>query len=1041
MWRALTSLTVLLLWVGLQVSAEQPPAAPAPPPGASVDFARDIRPILEANCIECHGSKKSRGRLRLDLKASAFKGGNTGPAVVAHQSDDSLVVRRVLGLDGEDRMPLDADPLPDAQIALLRAWIDQGAPWPDDGQARESTVEEVRHWAYVAPKRPAVPRVPSPDRVRTPIDAFILSRLEKEGLQPSREADKAALLRRVSLDLVGLPPTPAEIDAFLADLQPDAYERVVDRLLASPHYGERWARPWLDLARYADSNGYEKDRLRTMWKYRDWLIKALNDDMPFDRFTIEQIAGDMLPNPTTDQQIASGFHRNTQLNQEGGIDVEEARFEALLDRVNTTATVWLGSTIACAQCHNHKYDPFSQRDYYRLLAFFDNVEYTVIGTKPGEDRYIKEPVLDLPSEHQAARRQTLSAELSRLNAQLTEPSPEVDAAQPAWEAAQQSTSSSWTTLTASNARATSAKLTTQPDGSVLASGVHAGKDAYKLDVVLPAGPLTGLRLEALPDASLPKGGPGRDHYGNFVLTGFRVERLDGAAESRLTFDDLKVDDGSSKEARALIEPTPQQYREVPSGWAIDATRDETRSTRQLVVVPGKPLVFDTPTRARVTLAFDSGNVGQAIGRFRLSATGSDEPLQVVAIRARTRRYLAIAPDARTPEQAQAVRAEFRQQVPALKPVRDRVAELEREMRELGIVTALVMKEKPSFDRPSTPFRERGSFMSPGPRMYAATPDVLPPMRSDQMPNRLGLARWLVSPDNPLTARVTVNRAWEQFFGRGLVETSEDFGTQGATPSHPELLDWLAAELVGSGWKQKALHRLIVMSATYRQDAAATPGLIEKDPYNRLLARGPRFRMEAEMVRDVALAASGLLSPKIGGPSVFPVQPEGIWDNPYSDEVWTTSTGEDRYRRGIYTFIRRTSPYPTFMTFDATSREFCTVRRIRTNTPLQALTGLNDEAFFEAARALARRVAPTGPSASARRSAAEAFRLVTGRKPSEPEIDRIVQSYERQARYFRAHQADAAKVILAEPSAPHVAEQAAWTLVANALLNLDETLTK
>ena len=1038
---------MILTWVGLAVSAQSVPqpaakasADKAPQAGASVDFSRDILPILEANCFECHGPKKSRGRLRLNSKAAAFKGGNTGPAVIAHNSDESLMVRRVLGLDGEDRMPLDEDPLPDHQIALLKAWIDQGAAWPDDGSATTAQGEEQGHWAYRIPVRPAVPRV-SRAWARTPIDAFILARLEKEGLQPSPEASKTALLRRVSLDLIGLPPTPAEVDTFLADTHPDAYEKVVDRLLASPHYGERWARPWLDLARYADSNGYEKDALRTMWKYRDWVIKAFNDDMPFDRFTIEQIAGDMLPKATVDQRIASGFHRNTQLNQEGGIDVEEARWESLLDRVNTTATVWLGSTIACAQCHNHKYDPFSQRDYYRLLAFFDNVEYTVFG-KEGSDHWIQEATLDLPSPEQKARRDALNAELATLTATLTSPGAEIDAAQIPWEAAQHASREAWTTLQPSRAHANSATLATRPDGSVLASGRHTGRDEYQVEVTLPAGRVTGLRLEALPDPSLPKGGPGRDHYGNFVLSGFAADRLDATGSAtRLTFNDVKADDSSAGDVKALIQLTPRPaYREGPDGWAIDATKDDTRVPRQIVFVPGKPLELEGPARLLVTLSFDSGNVGQAIGCFRLSVTSDAAPLGVVGIRARTRRLLTMAPESRTPEQRKVVQAEYRGQAAALQTTRDRVRAIEKELRDLGIVTALVMQEKGNYERPSTPFRERGAFLTPGEKVYAATPEVLPPMSGDQMPNRLGLAQWLVSPDNPLTARVTVNRAWEHFFGRGLVETSEDFGTQGALPSHPELLDYLATEFVKLGWKQKALHRLIVTSAAYRQDAAAPPALIEKDPYNRLLARGPRFRMEAEMVRDVALAASGLLSPKIGGPSVFPLQPDGIWDNPYSDEVWQTSEGEDRHRRGLYTFIRRTSPYPSFMTFDATSRELCTVRRVRTNTPLQALTGLNDEAFFEASRALALRVG-TPVRASARTRASQAFRLVTGRQPSEREVDVIIGSFKRQLSHYRAKPAEAAKVMKVTASAPGLAEQAAWTVVANALLNLDEVLTK
>ena len=1040
MRQLLAALAVLVVWTALQASARQAPSAQPP---AAPDFARDIQPILESRCYECHGQKKARGRLRLDRKAAALKGGTTGPAVVPHKADDSLVMRRVLGLDGEDRMPLDEDPLPDDQIALLRAWIDGGAAWPDDGTAMTAAAPaEEGHWAYRAPERPRVPRVADTAWPRTGIDAFILARLEREGLTPSREADKAVLLRRVSLDLVGLPPTPAEIDRFVADTHPDAYERVVDRLLASPHYGERWARPWLDLARYADSNGYEKDRLRTMWKYRDWVIAALNADMPFDQFTIEQIAGDMLPGATIDQQIASGFHRNTLLNQEGGIDVEEARWEALVDRVNTTATVWLGSTIACAQCHNHKYDPFSQRDYYRLLAFFDNVEYTVIGKNPGEDRYIQEPVLDLPTPEQSARRDAITAELAALKKKLSSPGADVEAVQPAWEQEQRALVETWTTLVPSRARAGSATLAVLKDGSVLASGLHAGKDEYVVEVALPRGTVTGVRLEALPHESLPKGGPGRDHYGNFVLTGFDIERQDGAPQKFLTFSDLAIDDGNAGNAKALIQLTERPYREqvIPPGWAIDATRDTGRVPRQIVFVPGTPLSLEATLRVHVRLRFDSGNVGQAIGRFRLSATSAASPEAIAAVRARTRALLAVDPAKRTSAQTEAVRNEYFQRVETLRPVRERIAELEKELRSLGIVTALVMRERPSFERPSTPFRERGAFMSPGEGVHAGTPDVLPSMGPDQMPNRLGLARWLVSPDNPLTARVTVNRSWEQFFGRGLVETSEDFGTQGAAPSHPELLDWLATELVRLGWSQKKLHKLIVMSAAYRQDASVTPDLLDKDPYNRLLARGPRFRMEAEMVRDVTLAASGLLSGKIGGPSVFPWQPEGIWDNPYSDEVWTTSEGEDRYRRGLYTFLRRTSPYPAFMTFDATSREFCTVRRVRTNTPLQALAGLNDEGFFEAAGALADRVireAGASPQAKAR----HAFRLVAAREPSEQEIDRIVKSYKRQLSHYQERPDDASKVLASDRSDDEQAEHAAWTLVANALLNLDEVVTR
>ena len=1035
------------------VRAQAPSAQTAP-----VDYTREIRPLLETNCYECHGPRKRRGRLRLDLEAAALRGGMTGPAIVPGDAEQSLLIRRVLGLDGEDRMPLDKDPLSGEQIGRLRAWIAAGAPWPDGTGTTRTTLlttvdesGELEHWAYRTPGRPTPPAVSHSGWIRNPIDRFVAARLEGERLEPSPEASREALLRRVSLDFTGLPPAPGEIDAFLADSSPDAYDRVVDRLLASPHYGERWARPWLDLARYADSHGYEKDDLRTMWKYRDWVIQALNADMPFDRFTIEQIAGDMLPNATPDQLVASGFHRNTLLNQEGGIDVEEARWETLVDRVNTTATVWLGSTVACAQCHNHKYDPFSQRDYYRLLAFFDNVEYTVSG-KPGSDRWIREPELDLPTPEQAERRTALIAELKSLKEALTGPNEEIDAAQPAWEQEMRASDDAWVLIEPASARAKSATLTIQQDGSVLASGTHAGSDTYVVEATLPPMRMSGVRLEALPDQSLPQGGPGRDHYGNFVLTSFTVELKPSGGRARaMIFEEAAADDSTGGDVEDLIKGTaPSRSDDLPPGWSIDATRDAARVRRQAVFVPGSPVDAAAGTRIKVTLGFTGGNVGQALGRFRLSATAVESPLGTIGLTAKTRALLAIPQTARTPDQQQAIRTEYRALVPALARVRDRIAALEKENETLGIVTALVMKERSSHERPSTLFRERGAFMSPGKRVYAATPAVLPPMTDDQMPNRLGLARWLVSGRNPLTARVAVNRAWEQFFGRGIVETSEDFGTQGAAPTHPDLLDWLATEFVRLGWSQKALHRLIVTSATYRQDAKVSPALLEKDPDNRLLARGPRFRMEAEMIRDLALSASGLLSPEIGGPSVFPPQPEGIWDNPYSEATWKTSSGTARYRRGLYTFLRRTSPYPSLMTFDATSREFCTVRRVRTNTPLQALTLLNDEAFFEAARALAdriRREAPSDPRDSARERirarAAYGFRLCTSRTPTVKDLDVIVRSYERQLAHYRSRPADAVKVIAA-PSVvtpPDAIERAAWTMVANALLNLDETVTK
>ena len=1082
---------VPLTWGSLQA---QKPAAQ--PPAAAVDFARDIQPILQTNCYECHGPKKTKNHLRLDLRLAALKGGDTGAAIIPGNSEQSLVVRRLLGLDGEDQMPKDKDPLARAQIELIRAWIDQGAVWPESADppvaATQASEEHSQHWAYRPPSRPPLPAVKNAAWVRTPLDHFVLARLEKEGLAASPEAPIETLVRRISLDLIGLPPSPAEVDEVAADAARDgkdaAYARLVDRLLASPHYGERWARPWLDLARYADSHGFEKDLPRVMWKYRDWVIDALNHDMPFDRFTIEQIAGDMLPNATPEQLIASGFHRNAMTNEEGGIDPEEAHYEVLVDRVNTTATAWLGTTLGCAQCHDHKYDPFSQQDYYRMMAFFSNTDYEV--RKLGDGTKFFEAMIDVPTSEQEAKRKTIQAEIDRLDEELKTETPALERAQALWEQTLRLESSTrWTVLEPKGLAATGGvTLTPAHDRSVIASGANPGEVVYTIDAVAPLPRVTAIRLEALPDPSLPKGGPGRDVYGNFQVNGVEIQAPRPAVsgdDRPQTLKAITADDSAGGASLDSFFPkTLPRDASVPRGWRIDASREETRLPRQIVFTLATPLTTPaSPPRAgsrglasmrlRIQLTHKGSAVGQALGRFRLSVTSGSNPQRIVEIPARLRPILAVPAADRTEKQRTDLAAFYRTVAASLKPARDRRADLEKALKALGIPTALVMRERLAYERPSAYVRRRGSFLDKREKVYAGVPEVLHPLGEDQMPNRLGLAYWLVDDRNPLTARVAVNRAWEQFFGHGLVETSEDFGTRGTPPSHPELLDWLATELVRQKWSMKALHKLIVTSATYRQSSTATAALMERDPYNRLLARGPRFRMDAETVRDTVLAASGLLNGKIGGPSVFPPQPDGIWDIPYSNEKWIPSEGEDRYRRGLYVFIRRSAPYPSFLTFDATSRERCTVRRMRTNTPLQALTTLNDEAFFEAAKALAARVlretptpTPVGRSfppsrvplsnalrrdlaealaqagSSATERATGAFRLAVTRTPKPEELARILASYNEQLEHFRKDQDAAARVIKGYAvDGVDPAEQAAWTLVANALLNLDETVTK
>ena len=1052
MWtRHLPGLTIATITATLTVSVAAQNSSPQPQ--NTVDFARDIQPILQATCYECHGPQKTKAHLRLDSRAGIMKGGETGAIIVPGKSDQSLIVRRVLGLDGDDRMPKDGDPLPAAQIALLRAWIDQGASWPATEPApaaAQTAQEEPTHWAYRRPSRPPLPEVRNTGWVRTPIDRFVLARLEKEGLSPSPEAPLETLVRRVSLDLIGLPPSPAEVDAFLAEAQRNgkdaAYTALVDRLLASPHYGERWARPWLDLARYADSQGFEKDLPRVMWKYRDWVINALNQDMPFDRFTIEQIAGDMLPNPTIDQLIASGFHRNAMTNEEGGIDPEEARYEMLVDRVNTTATVWLGSTLGCAQCHNHKYDPFTQKDYYRMMAFFQNSDYDARTFGDGT-RYF-ETTVDVPTPEQEARRKTIQAEIDKLQAILKTDTPALARAQLAWEQELRlEPTAAWHVLTPKHLVANDGViLSAKPDGSILASGANPGETVYTIETGTLVSAITAIRLEAMPDPSLPKGGPGRDPYGNFNLNGIEID----AGGTRIGIKSIRADEAvGGTNLDAFFPKSLPRNVSAPRGWRIDASREEKRLPRQIVFTFEQPLA--TAPALTIRLKYQGAAVGPSLGRFRFCVSSSASPQRIVEIPAKLRPVLETAAADRTEQQRKDLASFYRTIAVSLKPTRDRVAELEKDLKALGIPTALVMRERAGYDRPSAFIRRRGSFMDKGEQVYAGGPATLHPLRDDQMPNRLGLARWLVDEENPLTARVAVNRAWEQFFGRGIVETSEDFGTQGSPASHHELLDWLATEFLHQGWSQKAIHKLIVSSSTYRQASEAPATLVERDPYNRLLAHGPRFRLEAEMVRDSVLAASGLLSQKIGGPSVFPPQPDGIWDIPYSSEKWTPSESEDRYRRGLYVFIRRSATYPSFVTFDATSREHTTVRRVRTNTPLQALTTLNDEAYFEAARALAARVLRDVPPVARGFSAATdldnaraiyAFRLVATRTPKAAEVERIRASYQRQLERFHKDSAAAAKTIKGyEVADVDAAEQAAWTLVANALLNLDEALTK
>jgi hypothetical protein len=848
--------------------------------------------------------------------------------------------------------------------------------------------------------------------------------LEKEGLTPSPEADRTTLFRRVGLDLTGLPPGVREVDEFLADKSPNAYEKVVDRLLASEHYGEHQARPWLDQARYADTNGYEKDDRRTIWPYRDWVIGAFDRDVPFDQFTIEQIAGDLLPNATLEQRIATGFHRNTMVNTEGGTDDEEFRVAALVDRVNTTMEVWMGTTMACAQCHNHKYDPFRQKEYYQLFAFFNNTADQ--GRSNG-------PIMPVYSSQQIARRQKINTEITRLQRQLDTATPRLAAAQAKWEQSAAAQIAVWTTL--EPAQFTSARgstLTRQPDGSILAGGNSPETDTYTIVVNTKRTGITAFRLEVLPDKSLPGSGPGRAG-GNFVL------------------NELRVTAGNKTTPAQAIPLQNASADFSQTGWPVAGAIDgNTKSGWAVAPQFGKAhvAVFETKQNmgfqggCTLTFTLDQNFGGQhTLGRFRLSATTAPRPVKIATLPDHVAKILAVVPAARTVPQKEELADYFRSIAPELAPVRNQIAALRGQMAAIRAASTMIMQELPT--PRETYAHRRGNHKNKGARAFPGVPAKLHPLRKDYPPNRLGLARWLVDPDNPLVGRVTMNRIWARYFGRGFVETSEDFGIQGEVPTHPELLDWLATELIRRKWSLKAMHKLIVTSATYRQSSRVTPDLYKRDQYNRLLARGPRFRLDAEMVRDNVLAISGLLNRKIGGPSVFPYQPDGIWFNPYSADRWVMSTGGDQYRRGLYTFWRRTAPYAAFMAFDAPSREVCAERRPRTNTPLQALATLNDKAFVDPAAALARRM--MGEKSSDKDRAIHGFRLCVARQPSAVELDLLMHLYQENLEQYKKAPAAALALatsgIGAPPKEMNTAELAAWTVIANVLLNLDETITK
>jgi hypothetical protein len=993
------------------------PVSAAPP----VDFGRDVRPILSDRCFACHGPDEGNRKvgLRLDTEAGAKAVRGSKTPVVPGDVAASEILKRIAPENPARRMPppySDRKPLSEKEVATVRAWIEQGAKWQS-------------HWAFTAPVRPAAPTVRNTNWIRNPIDNFVLARLEREGIAPAPEADRARLLRRVSFDLTGLPPTLPELDAFLADKSPAAYEKAVDRLLASPRYGERMAVDWLDAARYADTHGYQTDPQREMWPWRDWVINAFNRNLPYDQFTIKQLAGDLLPNATLDDRIATGFQRNHRVNSETGSIAEEFQAENLVDRASTVGTVWLGLTVGCARCHDHKYDPIPTREFYSLYAFFNSVDELGNGGVP-DGRGNFKPFLKLPSPELDAQLAAKTAERDGAQAKLAALDKELAAGQAAWETHALSQQPSWQVLTPSAVKAENGvRLRVLPDGSVLASGPMPASSVYEATVETKLRNITAFRLELLPDASLPGGGSGRGEGGKGVVTLFEVKAEKGKIGLARVTADFKSEES---ELNLIVRPSEQLKR----GWGLNP---ETTKPHFAVIETAR-----LTDGGAFTIRIGNEYEGAPVGRFRVSVTDSEYPEVVPEEMAA---ILRTAPEARSAKDAEALTKYFVTHPHDRRVLGESAAKLETERRtiENKIPTTMVMSEMTGSR--DTFILMRGSYDKPGEKVTPAVLSVLPPLPPGAPPNRLGLAKWLMDPANPLPARVTVNRYWQMYFGTGIVKTLEDFGSQGEAPSHPELLDWLATEFIRSGWDVKAMQRLIVTSATYRQSSIAAPELRERDPENRLLARGPRVRLPAEMIRDEQLSVSGLLSTKMAGPSVKPYQPDGLWEQLSAfagRKLFERSKGEDLWRRSVYSYWKRTVPPPSMTVFDAPTREFCVVRRQMSSTPLQALALLNDEMYVETARKFAERMMTEG-GASPQQRLAWGLRLATSRPGTATEVSILEKGLNRRLAQYKADPVAAGKVLSAGESPRNTqldtAELAAYTTAASVILNLDEVITR
>ncbi len=1022
-------------------------AARSEPDSEAPEFARDIRPILSENCFACHGpdSAARQAGLRLDTREGLYQKRSGQPLVVAGDPSSSRLFQRINAEHEALRMPprRSDKSLTPQQIEQVRRWIEQGAKW------------QV-HWAFIPPRRPEPPNVADGSWPGNPIDRFILAHLEKQGLKPSPRASRETLIRRLTLDLTGLPPTPKQVERFLRDSSPDAYSRLVDRLLLSSRYGERMAMQWLDAARYADTQGYQTDGERVMWRWRDWVIVAYNRNLPFDRFTIEQLAGDLLPQPTLDQRIATGFNRNHRANAEGGIIPEEYLVEYAVDRVETTSAVWMGLTLGCARCHDHKYDPVSQREFYQMMAYFNNVTESGIAFKEGNS----EPLIKAPTPHMHRQLDALDLEVEGAERSFQHALPEWWRAQRDWEKEVAGRSDlDWTVsqglearfaLDANSSKQVKSQHPTQYVSGRIGQAVRLdGRQGLDLGKVVALTQSHKISFGAwVYPREVQNGGILSIMQDDFRAEDFSLHLKDNKVQ--ISFGQRWLDDSIRLETHRSL-PVNQWHH-------VMVTHDGSqRSPGLKIYVNGElqevNVLFDRFTGTvesdhplRVGVGAEQAYFVGLIDDVRYyNRVLSPQEVQIVSCVESIGEIAALAPERRSQAQKAKLTAYFlsREAPSLIQDAYRRLQNLRRQRKQLweSIPTSMIMKERE--DPRETFLLMRGQYDNPGEKVEPGVPTVLPPLPSDAPPTRVGLAQWLASPENPLTARVAVNRYWQMYFGTGLVKTMEDFGAQGDPPSHPDLLDWLATYFVASGWDIRDMQRLIVTSATYQQSSRVDAATLERDPENRLLSRFPRQRLPAEMIRDQALAVSGLLAERLGGPSVRPYQPPGLWQELYQRE-YAQDQGDDLYRRSMYTFWKRSVPPPSMTLFDAPSRETCILRRSRTNTPLQALALMNEVTYVEAARCMAERMIREG-GASHRDRLIFGFRLVASRSPKADELDILLASLDRQQQRYAQQPKEARKLIsVGEKASPQdlpTQELAAYTAVASLLLNLDETITK